>query len=79
MRSHFHRFMQHVHHELRDLEGQKNPLDIVARRIAKNSRVICFDEFFVSDITDAMILGGLFEKLFKSRCYFGGNVKYYSR
>ncbi len=64
MRSHFHRFMQHVHYELIDLEGQKNPLDIVAGRIASEARVICFDEFFVSDITDAMILGGLFEKLF---------------
>ena len=65
MRSHFHRFMQHVHHELRDLEGTKNPLDTVAQRIADDARVICFDEFFVSDITDAMILGGLFEKLFE--------------
>lgn len=64
MRSHFHRFMQHVHLELRSLEGTKNPLDTVALRIAENTKVICFDEFFVSDITDAMILGGLFEKLF---------------
>lgn len=64
MRSHFHRFMQFVHGELKTLEGSKNPLDIVAARIARQARVICFDEFFVSDITDAMILGGLFEKLF---------------
>jgi cell division protein ZapE len=64
MRSHFHRFMQFVHEELRLLEGTKNPLDIVAEKIARQARVICFDEFFVSDITDAMILGGLFEKLF---------------
>ena len=65
LRSHFHRFMQHVHLQLRDLEGTKNPLDTVARRIADDACVICFDEFFVSDITDAMILGGLFEKLFE--------------
>lgn len=65
MRAHFHRFMQRVHHELRDLEGEKNPLQLVAARLARESRVICFDEFFVSDITDAMILGGLFEQLFQ--------------
>ncbi len=63
-RLHFHRFMQQVHGQLRDLEGQKNPLEIVAQNIANSTRVICFDEFFVKDITDAMILGGLFEKLF---------------
>ena len=64
MRSHFHRFMQRVHAELRTLSGKKNPLDTVADRFAKEALVICFDEFFVSDITDAMILGTLFEKLF---------------
>ena len=64
MRVHFHRFMKRVHAELKTLNHQKNPLDIVADRIANEARVICFDEFFVSDITDAMILGGLFEALF---------------
>ncbi len=64
MRTHFHRFMQRVHRELTDLEGEKNPLDIVAGRFAAEAEIICFDEFFVSDITDAMILGGLMEKLF---------------
>ncbi len=64
LRSHFHRFMQRVHHELRELAGEKNPLDLVARKIADEARVICFDEFFVTDITDAMILGTLFERLF---------------
>ncbi len=64
MRSHFHRFMQRVHAELKTLTGKKNPLDTVADRFAKEALVICFDEFFVSDITDAMILGSLFEKLF---------------
>jgi cell division protein ZapE len=64
IRAHFHRFMRRVHCDLNELQGQKNPLQIVARRIAGEARVICFDEFFVSDITDAMILGGLFELLF---------------
>lgn len=64
MRAHFHRFMRRVHHDLKELQGEKNPLQIVASRIADETRVICFDEFFVSDITDAMILGGLFELLF---------------
>ena len=65
LRMHFHHFMRRIHAELTDLEGEKNPLHIVAERLAKEVRVICFDEFFVSDITDAMILGGLFEQLFK--------------
>ncbi len=64
MRAHFHRFMQRVHQELRKLDGEKNPLSIIADMLAAEARVICFDEFFVSDITDAMILGGLFEQLF---------------
>lgn len=64
MRAHFHRFMRRVHQELKSLEGAKNPLSIVADKIAAEARVICFDEFFVSDITDAMILAGLFEQLF---------------
>ncbi len=64
IRTHFHRFMQRVHAELKLIEGEKNPLDIIADTLAGEARVICFDEFFVSDITDAMILGGLFEKLF---------------
>ncbi len=65
LRAHFHRFMQRVHRELKDLSGEKNPLVMVADRIADEARVICFDEFFVSDITDAMILAGLFERLFE--------------
>jgi|TARA_R110001599_G_scaffold177980_2_gene370373 cell division protein ZapE len=66
MRTHFHRFMQRVHHELRGLKGEKNPLTLIARQFADEARVICFDEFFVSDITDAMILGTLMEELFKN-------------
>lgn len=64
LRIHFHRFMRHVHQQLATLPGVKNPLEVVADRIAKQARVICFDEFFVSDITDAMILAGMFEALF---------------
>ena len=64
LRVHFHRFMQRVHAELNSLEGEKNPLDIVADRLAEEAVVICFDEFFVTDIGDAMILGGLMEALF---------------
>ncbi|MEH6559060.1 MAG: cell division protein ZapE [Oceanicoccus sp.] len=65
MRVHFHRFMQRVHRELKILGGEKNPLNLIAEKLAGETRVICFDEFFVSDITDAMILGGLFEQLFE--------------
>ena len=64
LRIHFHRFMQRVHRELKALQGEKNPLDTVADTLAEEARVLCFDEFFVTDITDAMILGGLMEKLF---------------
>lgn len=62
-RTHFHRFMQQVHGELSRLNQQKNPLETVAADIADKARVLCFDEFFVSDIGDAMILGGLLEHL----------------
>lgn len=64
MRVHFHRFMQRVHNELKALKGEKNPLEKVARKFADEARVICFDEFFVSDIGDAMILATLMEGLF---------------
>lgn len=64
MRIHFHRFMQTVHQQLTKLAGEKNPLKIVARSIAEDTLVICFDEFFVSDIGDAMILATLMEELF---------------
>ncbi len=64
-RMHFHRFMRHVHREMRTLQGQANPLRLIARRFAQQARVLCFDEFFVSDITDAMILANLLEALFE--------------
>lgn len=64
-RRHFHRFMHDVHAELRNLKDQESPLESVAAGIARDTRVLCFDELFVSDIADAMILGGLFDALFK--------------
>lgn len=64
MRVHFHRFMHRVHQELKLLAGQSDPLKIIAKKFADETCIICFDEFFVSDITDAMILGTLFEELF---------------
>jgi cell division protein ZapE len=63
-RMHFHRFMRYTHQELRKLQGTPNPLKQVAKNFAQTARVLCFDEFFVSDITDAMILGGLLDALF---------------
>ncbi len=66
VRTHFHRFMKRVHEELKTLKGEKNPLTIIGKRFADEARVICFDEFFVSDITDAMILATLLEELFKN-------------
>ena len=63
-RIHFHEFMRGVHHELDTLKGMSDPLDEVARRIAKKYRLICFDEFHVSDIADAMILHRLLSALF---------------
>ena len=64
MRSHFHRFMHEIHGQLKQLENLEDPLEEVAERLSTRVRVICFDEFFVNDIADAMILGTLFEALF---------------
>ena len=64
-RVHFHEFMRSVHRELDDLKGTENPLDEVAERLASRYRLICFDEFHVSDIADAMILHRLLSKLFE--------------
>jgi cell division protein ZapE len=61
---HFHEFMRGVHRELDELKGTVDPLDEVARRIARRHRLICFDEFHVSDIADAMILYRLLARLF---------------
>jgi cell division protein ZapE len=64
VRLHFHEFMREVHRELIDLQGTVNPLDELGRRMAKRYRLICFDEFHVADITDAMILYRLLTALF---------------
>jgi cell division protein ZapE len=65
-RLHFHEFMREVHRELTILQGTANPLDVLAKRIAKKYRLICFDEFHVADITDAMILYRLLAALFEN-------------
>jgi cell division protein ZapE len=65
-RLHFHEFMREVHRELASLQGTVNPLDELGKRIAKRYKLICFDEFHVADITDAMILHRLLDALFKN-------------
>ncbi|WJF91275.1 cell division protein ZapE [Paraburkholderia bonniea] len=69
-RLHFHEFMREVHRQLEELKGQADPLDELARRIARRYRLICFDEFHVSDIADAMILYRLLDRLFKNGVQF---------
>jgi cell division protein ZapE len=69
-RIHFHEFMRGVHRELDEVKGTVDPLDEVARRIERRARLICFDEFHVSDIADAMILHRLLARLFELRVGF---------
>lgn len=64
LRLHFHRFMLRVHQELNQLQGQPNPLEQVADGFKAQADVLCFDEFFVTDITDAMLLAELLRALF---------------
>lgn len=63
-RIHFHEFMRDVHRQLDEMKDIADPLDEVAKRVAKKYRLICFDEFHVSDIADAMILYNLLKPLF---------------
>jgi cell division protein ZapE len=69
-RVHFHEFMRGVHQELQAVKGTANPLDEVGYRVARRYRLICFDEFHVSDIADAMILHRLLQRLFDLRVGF---------
>ena len=66
-RLHFHEFMREVHRELADLRGTANPLQVLGERISRRFRLICFDEFHVADVTDAMILYRLLESMFENR------------
>lgn len=66
MRLHFHRFMAMLHQQLNQTSGIRDPLTHIAKQIAEQYQIICFDEFFVSDIGDAILLARLFETLFQS-------------
>ncbi|NRB42216.1 MAG: cell division protein ZapE [Pseudomonadales bacterium] len=67
LRQHFHHFMASIHQQLNQLSGQADPLKIIAKNLSKQYKVLCFDEFFVADIGDAMLLGGLLQYLFQYR------------
>jgi cell division protein ZapE len=64
-RIHFHRFMQQIHRELHRHQGQADPLAVIAREWAKDARLLCLDEFHITDITDAMMMKRLLEALFE--------------
>jgi len=65
MRMHFHQFMQQLQAQLRTYQGTKNPLQLIAKKMSQDYLVICFDEFFVNNIADAMLLGEFFQALFQ--------------
>lgn len=64
-RVHYHKFMLNIHEQLRILPKASNPLSIIGRRLAAQTRVLCLDEFHVTDVADAMLLAGLLHALFK--------------
>jgi cell division protein ZapE len=64
-RVHFHRFMQEVHRGLNELQGEADPLIVFAREMAREVRLLCLDEFHITDITDAMLMRRLLEGLFE--------------
>jgi cell division protein ZapE len=66
-RVHFHRFMQEIHRQLRELQGQEEPLKLIAARVGEETRLLCLDELHVVDIGDAMLMRGLLEGLFEQR------------
>ena len=65
LRLHFHHFMKTIHQQLRENSGQADPLKLIAKNLSKKYEILCFDELFVSDIGDAMLLGKLFQYLFE--------------
>lgn len=69
MRLHFHSFMYKIHNELSIFSGVIDPLEVVAKKIASEYKIICLDEFYVSDIADAMLLGRLINKLISYKVY----------
>lgn len=77
IRQHFHRFMQSIHSRLAELSGKNDPLNIVVSELEKSYDLICFDEFYVEDIGDAMLLGRSMEKLLASKVkmVFTSNIK----
>src|SRR5574343_901460 len=66
-RLHFHEFMREVHRQLHELKGVQDPLEVLAQRMSRKSRLISFDEFHVADVTDAMILHRLLDAMFRNR------------
>ena len=66
-RLHFHEFMREVHRQLHELKGVADPLEVLAKRMSRRHRLICFDEFHVADVTDAMILYRLLDGMFRNR------------
>ncbi|MEO8628616.1 MAG: cell division protein ZapE, partial [Betaproteobacteria bacterium] len=64
-RTHFHRFMQDIHRRLHVLQGESNPLDLIAEQVSMSTRLLCLDEFHVNDIGDAMLMSGLLHGLFE--------------
>ena len=66
-RLHFHDFMQEMHDQLQRFQGSSDPLKKIASQFARHTKILCFDEFYVSDIGDAMILGNIFEAFFKEK------------
>ena len=67
LRFHFHRMMYRVHGRLKQLSNHADPLELVAEELARQARILCFDELFVADIADAMLLGKLLDALFRRR------------
>lgn len=66
-RAHFHRFMQEIHHGLRAHQGRAEPLAAIARDLARSVRLVCLDEFHITDITDAMLMRRLIEGMLQQR------------